>query len=142
LKYLLDTNIISELTKTTPNENVISFLGTIKEQDIYLSVITIGEISFGIHKLQSQKKRENLSYWLENDLLIRFQNRIVDIDIETMLIWGELSQRLKTSGTPMPIMDSLIGATCLTKGHTLISRNEKDFANLDIRVINPFKVEY
>jgi len=59
-----------------------------------------------------------------------------------MLIWGELSQRLKTSGTPMPIMDSLIGATCLTKGHTLISRNEKDFANLDIKVINPFKVEY
>ncbi len=106
MKYLLDTNIISELIKPTPNSNVISFLDSLNEDDVFISVITIGEIQFGIQKLPSSKKKEQLLSWLYADLLARFHNKIVDIDVETMLLWGEVSQQLKAKGTPIPIMGS------------------------------------
>jgi len=139
LKYLLDTNIISELIKPTPNSNVVSFLDSLNEDDVFISVITIGEIQFGIQKLPSSKKKEQLLSWLYADLLARFHNKVVDIDVETMLLWGEVSQQLKAKGTPMPIMDLLIAATCLKGNYMLITRNEKDFTHLDIEITNPFR---
>jgi len=77
-------------------------------------------------------------HWLENDLLDRFQNKIIDIDTEVMLQWGTINHKLKQLGRPLPIMDSLIGATSEIKNFILITRNEKDFKNLNIKVINPF----
>jgi len=138
LKYILDTNIISELSKQNPNKNVVSFINSLDENLIYLSVVTIGEINFGIEKLQNTKKKDELHEWLYKDLLSRFQNRLLDIGIDTMLSWGSINSHLKAIGKPMPIMDSLIGATCQTRDYILITRNEKDFINLDIETINPF----
>jgi predicted nucleic acid-binding protein len=139
LKYLLDTNIISELINITPNKNVISLISTLNEDEIYLSAITIGEISFGIEKLKSTQKKKELQKWLNTDLLKRFKNKIIDVDTEIMILWGSLNNTLKITGRPMPVMDSLIGATCQAKNFVLITRNEKDFINLDIEIINPFK---
>ncbi len=138
MKYLLDTNIISEFISKTPNQNVIDYILALDENDLYLSVITIGEIKAGIEKLDNGSKKEKLLYWLENDLLDRFQNKIIDIDTEVMLQWGAINHRLKQLGKPLPIMDSLIGATSEMKNFILITRNEKDFKNLNIKVINPF----
>ncbi len=138
MKYLLDTNIISEFISQTPNKNVIDYILTLNENDLYLSVITIGEIKAGIEKLDNGSKKEKLLHWLENDLLNRFQDRIVDIDTTVMLQWGSINNRLKQLGKPLPIMDSLIGATSEIKDFILITRNEKDFKNLNIKVVNPF----
>ena len=84
MKYLLDTNVISELITNSPNKNVVSFLERLNEQDLYLSVITIGEIKFGIEKLKDGAKKEKLLIWLNNDLLERFEYRIIDIDINIL----------------------------------------------------------
>jgi predicted nucleic acid-binding protein len=138
LKYILDTNVISELISKAPNKNVISFMNTIDESSIYLSVVTIGEINFGIHKLKSSTRKEKLLLWLNNDLLTRFENKIISLDTQTMLTWGKINNELKLLGNPMPIMDSLIAVTCIAKNMTLITRNEKDFVNLKLNVINPF----
>jgi len=138
LKYLLDTNIISEFISKIPNKNVIDYILALDENDLYLSVITIGEIKAGIEKLDNGSKKEKLLHWLENDLLDRFQNRIIDIDTEVMLQWGAINNRLKQLGKPLPIMDSLIGATSEIRDFILITRNEKDFKNLNIKVVNPF----
>lgn len=138
MKYLLDTNIISEFISKTPNKKVIDFILTLDEDDIYLSVITIGEIKTGIEKLDNGKKKEKLLYWLENDLLDRFHEKIIGIDTDVMLQWGVINQRLKNLGTPLPIMDSLIGAICEVQDFILITRNEKDFNNLNIKIVNPF----
>ncbi|MEA2072136.1 MAG: type II toxin-antitoxin system VapC family toxin [Campylobacterota bacterium] len=138
MKYLLDTNIISEFISKIPNKRVIDYILTLDENDLYLSVITIGEIKAGIEKLDSGSKKEKLLHWLENDLLNRFQDKIVDIDTEVMLQWGTTNNRLKQLGKPLPIMDSLIGATSEIKDFILITRNEKDFKNLNIKVVNPF----
>jgi len=138
LKYLLDTNIISEFIAKKPNQKVLDFVTSLDENDVYLSVITIGEIKFGIQKVQNQTKKEQLLLWLENDLLQRFKGKIVDIDTETMLTWGELNQHLQSIGRVIPIVDSLIASSCVSKDFTLITRNIKDFYNFDLEIINPF----
>lgn len=138
MKYLLDTNVISELISKKPSLKVISFINSIDENDLYLSVITIGEIKSGIAKLEKSMKKEQLNLWLENELLFRFKNRIIDVDIDIMMKWGELNSYLKKIGKPLPIMDSFIGATCKTKNLILVTRNEKDFKNIDIKIFNPF----
>ena len=138
MNYLLDTNIISELVSKTPTKKVIDFLLGLDEESLYLSVITIGEIKAGIEKLQKGEKKAKLLHWLEHDLLVRFDGRIVPIDIEVMLHWGVVQSKLKRVGKPLPIMDSLIGATAEAKNLVLITRNDKDFKNLDIEIINPF----
>ena len=138
MKYLLDTNIISEFIAKKPNQKVLDFVTYLDESDVYLSVITIGEIKFGIQKVQNQTKKEQLLLWLENDLLQRFKGKIVDIDTETMLTWGELNQHLQSIGRVIPIVDSLIASSCVSKDFTLITRNVKDFYNFDLEIINPF----
>ena len=138
MNYLLDTNIISEFISKTPNKRVVDYILTLDESSLFLSVITIGEIKAGIEKLDNGKKKENLLYWLEHDLLSRFENRIISINLDVMMQWGEINQQLRKIGTPLPIMDSLIGATCKALDITLITRNEKDFKNIDIPIINPF----
>jgi len=141
LKYLLDTNIISEFISKNPNQKVLDFVNYINENDIYLSVITLGEIKAGIEKLNKDthyKKIDILLNWLENDLMQRFKDRILEIDTNTILKWGEITAKMQKIGKPMPIMDSLIASTCLVNGLVLITRNSKDFYNLDIDMINPF----
>ncbi len=139
MKYLLDTNVISELIGKSPNQNVVSFLERLNEDDLCLSVITIGEIKFGIEKLQDGTKKEKLLDWLYNDLFTRFEHKIIDVDIDTMLKWGYINSKLQKIGRPIPIMDALIASTVLSKNLTLLTRNEKDFKDLDIEMINPFK---
>lgn len=141
MKYLLDTNIISEFISKNPNQKVLDYVNSLDENDIYLSVITIGEIRFGIQKLDREhqaKKISLLSTWLNNELMQRFDGRIVDIDKETMLQWGEINAKLQKIGRPMPIMDSLIASSCLAKKMVLITRNTKDFYSFEMEMINPF----
>jgi len=141
LKYLLDTNIISEFISKKPNQKVLDYVNSLDENNIYLSVITIGEIRFGIEKLDKEnqsKKIKILSDWLDNDLMQRFEGRIVDIDKQTMLQWGEINGQLQKIGRPMSIMDSLIASSCLTNGFVLITRNTKDFYGFEIEMVNPF----
>jgi predicted nucleic acid-binding protein len=138
VNYLLDTNIISEFISKTPNQRVVDYILTLDENTLFLSVITIGEIKSGIEKLDNGDKKKTLLHWLENDLLIRFKDRVVSVDISVMLKWAEIHQKSRKQGTPLPVMDSLIGATCKVNNMTLITRNEKDFKHIDIEIINPF----
>jgi len=139
LKYLLDTNIVSELISKRPNEKVLQYLQGIEEDHLYLSVVTIGEVKFGIDRLPESVKKEKLFTWLQNDLLERFENRIAEIDIDIMLKWGHINALLSKKGRPLPIMDALIASTALTGNYILITRNEKDFKDLGIQIVNPFR---
>jgi len=138
MNYLLDTNIISEFISRYPNQKVVDYVLTLDEEHLFLSVVTIGEIKAGIEKLDDGKKKEDLLRWFMQDLLTRFENRIIAINTEVMIEWGAINQKLKKLGTPLPIMDSLIGATCKVEDMVLITRNEKDFRNIDIEIVNPF----
>jgi len=139
LKYLLDTNIISEIIAKKPNQQAIDFINNINTNAIYLSVITIGEIKYGINRLPKSKRKTQLQAWFEQ-LLIKYQSNIINIDISVMAIWADISSSLKSNGISLSIMDSLIASSALYHDMILVTRNTKDFQYIaNLNIINPFK---
>ena len=136
IRYLLDTNVISEPTKKRPNRGIVDWMNGVDETLMYLSVITIGEIRNGIERSRDVQKRRALEEF-QAILLRRFANRILPIDLPVSqrwgLIWAEIPQ-----GVTLPAIDSLIGATALEHNLQLVSRNTADFASIGIAAINPF----
>lgn len=109
-------------------------------ETLYLSVITMGEIAKGISKLTLSRRIEDLDTWLKQTLPNRFTGRIIDIDLPTMLLWGELIGKLEKQGRPLPMMDSLIAAIALQNSLTLVTHNEKDFAGIAVAILNPWTI--
>ncbi|MDP9314623.1 MAG: type II toxin-antitoxin system VapC family toxin [Chloroflexota bacterium] len=139
MKYLLDTNVISELVAKRPNPRVIQWIDTLDPNSVYLSVITIGELRKGIEKLPDSKRKDILRMWLNDDLLIRFSGRILVLDIPVILTWGEMMGQLEQVGQPLPALDSLIAALALQHRCTLATRNTDDFRATGISLINPWQ---
>jgi tRNA(fMet)-specific endonuclease VapC len=139
MNYLLDTDVISELVSRRPDRKIVEWLDRLDPNTIYLSVITIGEIRKGIEKLPPSKRRDRVKEWLEGDLLIRFQERILEITTEVMLIWGELTGRLEKEGRPITAIDSLVAAIALQGNYRLVTRNEHDFQDTGVTVFNPWR---
>jgi len=138
MTYLLDTCLISELVAKQPNQKVLDWVDAQMPETLYLSVITIGEIAKGICKLTPSKRKESLTTWLNETLPNRFENRILTLDVSTMVLWGNLVGQLEQNGRPLPAMDSLIAAIALQHSLSLVTRNEKDFAGTGVLIINPW----
>lgn len=138
MKFLLDTNVISELVAKQPNSRVIQWVDSLDPNSVYLSVITIGELRKGIEKLPDSKRKDTLRMWLSDDLLSRFSGRILALDIPVMLTWGAVVGKLERGGQPLPALDSLIAALTLHYHCTLATRNEDDFRAAGINIINPW----
>ena len=139
MKYLLDTCVLSELVTKQPNAKVVDFIDSLDPEDVYLSVVTIGEIVKGIEKLRTSRRKQDLHTWLKEDLLARFQAKIIPIDEDIIVDWGFLTARAETAGRPMPAIDSLIAATVHTKGLTLVTRNVDDFSASGVELVNPWE---
>ena len=138
MKYLLDTCLISELVKKVPNSAVVSWLNEQDEQSLFLSVLTIGELQKGISKLADGERKDELQAWVEHDLVLRFTGRIIDIHLETVLIWGRMQGESEQKGVILPVMDSLIAATAKAHGLVVVTRNVKDIERCQVRVCNPW----
>jgi len=139
MKYILDTCAISELVAKQPNPTVVEFIDSLDPDDVYLSVVTIGEISKGIEKLPKSKRKQELETWLREDLLVRFDGKIIPLDTGVLLEWGSLTARLESTGKTLPAMDSLIAATVLARQLVLITRNTVDFDATGIEIVNPWE---
>jgi tRNA(fMet)-specific endonuclease VapC len=139
MNYLLDTCVISELVANNPDPKVVQWIDSTDEIHLFLSVVTIGEIQKGVEKLPHSKRKTALRQWLSEQLPARFASRIVAIDAETMLTWGQLVARLDRQGHPMPAIDSLIAAIALHGNFTLVTRNEEDFKHAGVLIFNPWK---
>lgn len=138
MKYLLDTGIISELVAKKPARQVVDWIDQTDEDQLYLSVLTIGEIRKGIEKLPPSSKKQTLEEWLDEQLRIRFADRIIPVDLDIVLKWGQLTGALENAGKPMAAIDSLIAATALSGNFTLVTRNEEDFKYSKVSVFNPW----
>jgi toxin FitB len=139
MKALLDTCVISELVSKRPNPKVVEFVDSLDAEDVYLSVITIGEIVKGIERLPSSKRRSELQAWLNDDLLVRFEGNVVPLDIDIMVAWGRITAWLESAGKTMPAIDSLIAATVLDRKMTLVTRNVSDFEGTNAEIVNPWE---
>jgi len=139
VNYLLDTCVISELIKPRPSQKVVTWIDSIEEDKLYISVITIGEFEKGISKLPASSKKDRISDWLNEDLLIRFKGRILDLDVNTLIKWGQIVAKLENQGRKKPVVDSLITATVLQHDLCLVTRNIQDFQNCGIKILNPWE---
>ncbi len=139
MKYLLDTNVISELVAKQPVAQVVTWIDNIDDTQAYLSVITIGEIKKGIEKLPDSARKERLRAWLSDELIVRFSQRILAIDVNVMLNWGNLVAMLEMKGRKLPAMDSLIAAVAIHGQLTLATRNVNDFRDTGVTLINPWR---
>lgn len=139
MKYLLDTCIISELVKPQINEKVIKWLLGKNENDLFLSVLTIGEIYKGISRLPDSKKRRKLQKWVEEDLINRFEGRILDITLEIAIYWGKQQGELEKKGIKIPVIDGLLAASAVIEKLIFVTRNTKDLENSGAKLINPWE---
>jgi predicted nucleic acid-binding protein len=138
MKFLLDTCVVSEFIAKQPDSGLVEWIDSQAEEKLYLSVISIGEIKKGIEKLPDSGRRSELTTWLEDDLLIRFKDRILPIDVNVMLVWGSLTANLEQQGRTMTAIDSLIAAIAIQGELDLVTRNETDFEHSGVPVINPW----
>ena len=138
--YLLDTNVISELTKLQPEAKVVSWFHATNEELFYLSVLTIGEIRKGIDSLPRSNKRALLESWLANDLVLRFAGRILDVNLDIAERWGLISAQAKMAGAPLAVVDGLMAATALHYNMILVTRNTRDVQVAGINMLNPWQL--
>jgi toxin FitB len=141
MRYLLDTCVISELVSRQPDADLMQWIDSVDEDRLYLCAITIGEIKKGICKLADSERKRALAQWLEQELLVRFQDKIMPVDTQVMLAWGELVAGLELRGSKMPAIDSLIAAIALHGNLELVTRNEQDFIHSGVTTVNPWRKE-
>jgi predicted nucleic acid-binding protein len=138
MKYLLDTCCISELIKPEPDIGVLEWISSQPESDMYLSVVSFGELSKGIAKLPESKRKRELQEWVNEDLMKRFRNKILNLTLIEMYHWGEILANAEQRGTPVPAVDALIAATALTHNLSVVTRNTKDMKPTGVTTINPW----
>ena len=137
MNYLLDTCLLSEFMKPQENRGVINWFKAQDDETLYISVLAIGEIRKGIGKLAATKRSDELRTWLDS-VVFRFDSRVLAFDISMANCWGDLKADLESKGRPMPVIDSLIAATALDRDLTLVTRNDSDFTDTGVKLLNPW----
>jgi predicted nucleic acid-binding protein len=138
LNYLLDTNVVSEWVKPRPDARVVRWLAETDEDRIFLSVITFGEIRQGIEAMAAGQRREALNSWLQDDLPLRFEGRILSVDLAVADGWGYLMSKSTRAGVNLGAMDALLAAVASAHRLMLVTRNTKHFHGLGIGLLNPW----
>ncbi len=136
--FLLDTNIPSELTREKPEPQVERWLDQANDEELYFSVISLGEILKGITILPASKRREGLQEWLDATLRPWFEGRILPVTAPIAERWGILSGEYRLQGKQVKVADGLIVATALHHELTIVTRNVKDFTGLGAALLNPW----
>jgi len=135
LSYLVDTNVLSELRRREPDANLVRWLERRPATTLYLSVLTLGELRKGIESLPESARKRQLLDWLEVELPGFFAGRVLPVDARVADRWGLM---LAQAARPVPAIDSLLAATALTHGLTLVTRNLRDFQYPGLAVVDPW----
>lgn len=138
-KYLLDTNILSEGTKPRLSPGVTRFTQTVNFNDVYISVISLGEIRRGIDLHQDEIQRSGWLLWLTQDVYTRHAGHILSVDDQVMLAWAQMVNKTGKKPGQLPAMDALIAATALSHRLTVVTRNVADFRQFGVSIFNPFE---
>jgi hypothetical protein len=134
MAFLLDTNVFSEIRRPRPDPNVSTWLASVDDDEIYLSVLVAGEIRQGVERLRPRDPRRAEAYetWL-NELLVRYADRTAAIDLDVADEWGRLNAARR-----VPVIDGLLAATAIVRGWTLVTRNVGNVAPTGVPCLDPF----
>jgi predicted nucleic acid-binding protein len=136
MKYLLDTNVVCEATARYPEARVLAWIEN-HDHECFLSSVSLGEISKGLHRLPEGKRKRALVHWAD-ELESDFAGQILELDTMILKSWGKLYAKHEAKGFNMDVMDSLIAATALVHQLTVVTRNTADFP-ADVKTFNPWR---
>ena len=135
MSYLLDTNVVSELRKRSPNPGVTAWFETAQPSELFLSCLTIGEIRLGIERIRrkDEVQARAIEHWLTG-LRTLYRDRIVTIDADVTEVWGRIN-----AAATLPVIDGLLAATALAADWTIVTGNVAGFVPSGVRVLNPWE---
>jgi predicted nucleic acid-binding protein len=139
MRFLLDTDIISNITKPSPSESLIAWMAEQTDQELFIASLTVAEIRRGILELPAGKRRERLDAWFggpEGPQSL-FAGRVLPFDEKAGLVWARLMADGKTKGRPRSALDTIIAAVADANGCVVVTGNEKDFVGVE--VVNPLR---
>lgn len=137
MKVLLDTCVVSEIQKPDGNQRVKDAVQRHARDDVFLSVITMGELRSGISILPQGRKRTALESWF-TILQDEYLDRVLPIDMDIARVWGDLAAQVRRNGQELAPVDGLIAATALRHGMTIMTRNTRHFASSGVPLIDPW----
>jgi len=135
VSFILDTCTVSEVTKPSPDPNVLAWFNDQDPAALYISALTVGEIEKGIAALRPGRKKRALIGWLAT-LRSTYAHRILPIDAAIAAIWGRTAAAVERRGGGLGVVDGLIAATALHYGYTVVTRNAEDFAATGVALLN------
>lgn len=138
MRFLLDTNALSEGAKPRPDRSYTEWLASANPDEMAVSVITFGEVKRGIELLPVGRKRAKLENWLGTTLYHDFRGRVLRVNADIALMWGRLTAADQKRGRVLKPGDGLVLATAAVHGLTIVTRNERDFVDRGVPVLNPW----
>jgi len=138
MPYLLDTNVLSEPARVSPNPGVLAWMKGMEPLEPHLSVLTLGEIEKGLSLMPPGPRKTALREWLRYDLQERFRGRILPVDSEVARVWGELNAQGQRIGRPLPVVDGLLLATAQAHDLIFVTRNIRDCGDRGVEVLDPW----
>ena len=136
--YLVDTNVVSELSNDVPNPGVISFL--IEHDDLWLASVVVHELEYGLQLLPEGQRRNRL-YASHQDILTRYDDRILPLDRPAAESAALLRAEARRAGRTLDLGDALIAGIAKANDLSVVTRNVRDFDGLDIEIVNPWEAE-
>lgn len=137
MSFLLDTNAVSEWVKPRPNPGLIGWMEAADEDRIFISVVTLAELHYGVERMSAGRRRNRLEQWLQHELPLRFESRVLPVDGNVAEVWGRMVSRHEAAGRPIGAMDAFLAATAETHRLILVTRNVTDFPLLKA-ILNPW----
>ncbi len=139
MKYLLDTTLLIELAHAAEEDWISRWVDAFDEDSVYISILTIGELSRGIEAEPDPQRKQALQTWLDDDLLVRFHGKIVPLDLEVMAEWGGLTVQLTETEHQLSAVESLIAATVKAKKMVLITYDREIYTAAGIDASDPWQ---
>jgi predicted nucleic acid-binding protein len=137
MNFLLDTNAVSEWAKPRPNLGLIRWTEAVDEDRVFLSVVSLAQLRYGVERLAAGARRNRLEQWLSAELPLRFEGRILAVDHNVAEVWGRTVSRCESLGRPVGVMDAFLSATAEVHSLTMVTRNVADFPTLKT-VVSPW----
>lgn len=136
---VLDTNVVSEAVRLTPDRHVLSWLGQQDIRTVFLTAMTVAELRVGAAMMPAGRRRTELTNQLETEILPAFAGRVLSFEEADTVIYAEQQVKTRAAGRPMGAIDALIAAVSASRGYRLATRNVRDFEALGISLINPWE---
>jgi len=138
MRYLLDTNVLSELVRPAPDVRVVAWVDAQSPLDLAISVLTLGKLTKGVGEMAAGRRRDTLERWVAVELAGQFRGRVLPISDAVAAAWGRLAAEARRTGRVLPVIDGLLLATAHVHQLTLVTRNTEDCAGRGISVLDPW----